>query len=182
MRGDDEVVVQTYMCVHVPPNVLHHTPNTPSPDAHHDAPDVMCVEVTKGRRRIYRARPAHQHAGDLDGFDITDERVSNRNAARAFLAGYLLPQGFPESVAPQYARYMSWRACQYFFGGAMSVYTTRSLLGALGVGGRHKGEAAAAINWVVKDGAGRLGRFLFARWYLGGEGVGGGGEEWIWCK
>lgn len=26
------------------------------------------------------------------------------------------------------------------------------------------GEAAAAINWVIKDGAGRLGRFLFARW------------------
>lgn len=27
-----------------------------------------------------------------------------------------------------------------------------------------QGEAAAAINWVLKDGAGRLGRFLFARW------------------
>ncbi len=47
--------------------------------------------------------------------------------------------------------------------GAMSVFTTRSLLGALGVGGKHKAEAAAAINWVVKDGAGRLGRFMFAR-------------------
>lgn len=30
--------------------------------------------------------------------------------------------------------------------------------------GRNSGETAAAINWVVKDGAGRLGRFLFARW------------------
>lgn len=27
-----------------------------------------------------------------------------------------------------------------------------------------QGESAAAINWVLKDGAGRLGRFLFARW------------------
>ncbi len=26
------------------------------------------------------------------------------------------------------------------------------------------GEAAAAINWVLKDGAGRLGKFLFGRW------------------
>lgn len=125
----------------------------------------MCVEVTKGRRRLYRARPL-PHADD-QAFDITDERISNRNAAKDLLAGYLLPQGFPESVAPQYASYMRWRACQYFFGGAMSVYTTRSLLGALGVGGRHQGEAAAAINWVVKDGAGRLGRFLFARWCVG---------------
>lgn len=48
----------------------------------------------------------------------------------------------------------------------MSVFTTKSLLGALGVANRHSGEAAAAINWVVKDGAGRLGRFLFARWYV----------------
>lgn len=46
----------------------------------------------------------------------------------------------------------------------MSVYTTRSLLKAVGVANKHSGEAAAAINWVVKDGAGRLGRFLFARW------------------
>ena len=46
----------------------------------------------------------------------------------------------------------------------MSVFTTRSLLRAVGVANKHSGEAAAAINWVVKDGAGRVGRFLFARW------------------
>lgn len=48
--------------------------------------------------------------------------------------------------------------------GAMSVFTTKSLLASLGVSNKRTGEAAAAINWVVKDGAGRLGRFLFARW------------------
>jgi hypothetical protein len=145
--------------------------------------------------------------------------VSHQNRLRGMFADYLLPQGFPESVAPQYATYMGWRAVQYFFGGgrggaqyrrcghrarqaptacsvappachaagapaialasaqskkkkitspghagAMSVFTTGSLLGALGVANRRSGEAAAAINWVLKDGAGRLGRFLFARW------------------
>ncbi|KFM23068.1 UPF0420 protein C16orf58-like protein [Auxenochlorella protothecoides] len=89
---------------------------------------------------------------------------SRRRRAKDILANYLLPQGFPDSVDPQYAKYMSWRAVQYFFGGALSVYTTRSLLGSLGVANRGSGEAAAAINWVVKDGAGRFGRFLFARW------------------
>lgn len=39
-----------------------------------------------------------------------------------------------------------------------------SLLASLGVANKASGEAAAAINWAVKDGAGRLGRFLFARW------------------
>ena len=67
------------------------------------------------------------------------------------------------------------------------MFTTQSLLGALGVAGRYSGEAAAAINWVIKDGAGRLGRLLFARWgreldcelkqfrLMGERGGGGGG-------
>ena len=51
-------------------------------------------------------------------------------------------QGFPESVAPQYASYMGWRGVQYFFGGAMGVFTTKCLLGALGVAGRHSVRSA----------------------------------------
>lgn len=58
-------------------------------------------------------------------------------------------QGFPESVAPQYAPYMFWRGVQYLFGGAMSVFTTTSLMAALGVAGKYGGEASAAINWWV---------------------------------
>ena len=100
----------------------------------------------------------------VKAFDISDEIVSNQHKLRDVFADFLLPQGFPDSVAPQYAKYMGWRGVQYFFGGAMSVYTTKSLLKALGVGQKFAGESAAAINWVVKDGAGRMGRFLFARW------------------
>ena len=91
-------------------------------------------------------------------------QVSGFKHAQQLLQSYLLPQGYPKSVALEYANYMAWRGCQYFFGGAISVFTTRSLLGALGVAGKRSGETAAAINWRVKDGAGRAGRFLFARW------------------
>ncbi|KAI8464617.1 MAG: vitamin B6 photo-protection and homoeostasis-domain-containing protein [Monoraphidium minutum] len=94
---------------------------------------------------------------------MVEDEQTHQGRLKEIVRSYLLPQGFPDSVAPQYARYMGWRGVQYFFGGAMSVFTTKCLLGALGVG-RHSGEAAAAINWVLKDGAGRLGRFLFARW------------------
>ncbi len=131
----------------------------------------------------------------------------------AVVRSMLLPHGFPDSVDPQFAPYMSWRAAQvscpprpihvcsllsplpmlmqrqawlansarscskvafveltvlpspqYFFGGAMGVLSTRSLLGALGISSRRTGEASAAINWVVKDGVGKLSRLLFARW------------------
>lgn len=39
---------------------------------------------------------------------------------------------------------------QYFFGGAMSVFTTRSLLHALGVSRGSATSSAVAVNWVIK--------------------------------
>lgn len=73
------------------------------------------------------------------------------------------------------ARYMMWRSIQYFFGGAISVLTTRSLLTSLGVS-THVGETSAAINWVIKDGAGRMGRFMFAR--IGGRSLDDKAKQW----
>ncbi|KAL6769734.1 hypothetical protein ACKKBG_A40660 [Auxenochlorella protothecoides x Auxenochlorella symbiontica] len=121
---------------------------------------TLCIEHNRRGRRVYKASLLE----NATSFSTIEFKESRRRRAKDILANYLLPQGFPDSVDPQYAKYMSWRAVQYFFGGALSVYTTRSLLGSLGVANRGSGEAAAAINWVVKDGAGRFGRFLFARW------------------
>ncbi|GMH40644.1 hypothetical protein BSKO_08548 [Bryopsis sp. KO-2023] len=120
---------------------------------------MVCLEITKGRKKTYRESKRAE-----GGFETEQEAESSVQKLKGFFSGYLLPQGYPDSVAPQYSLYMGWRGVQYFFGGAMSVFTTRSLLTSLGVAGRRSGEAAAAINWVLKDGAGRLGRFLFARW------------------
>jgi hypothetical protein len=66
-----------------------------------------------------------------------DDPQTHQGRLAALVRSYLLPQGFPESVAPQYAGYMGWRGVQYFFGGAMSVFTTKCLLTSLGVAGRH---------------------------------------------
>ncbi|CAM6091010.1 unnamed protein product [Calypogeia fissa] len=81
----------------------------------------------------------------------------------SFLKSYVVPEGYPNSVAPAYTPYMQWRAVQYFFGGAMSVFTTRSLLHALGVSRKGSASGAVAVHWVIKDGAGRIGRMIFAR-------------------
>lgn len=40
----------------------------------------------------------------------------------------------------------------------LSIFATQSLLAAVGVGAQRSLPAAAAINWVLKDGLGRLGR------------------------
>jgi hypothetical protein len=79
-----------------------------------------------------------------------------------FACSYVVPEGFPESVSAAYAPYMRWRASQYFFGGAMGVFTTRSLLHSIGVS-RGGAPTAVAVNWAIKDGAGRIGKMLFAR-------------------
>lgn len=66
-----------------------------------------------------------------------DDPQTHQGRLLGLVRSYLLPQGFPDSVAPQYASYMGWRGVQYFFGGAMSVFTTKCLLTSLGVAGRH---------------------------------------------
>ncbi len=45
-------------------------------------------------------------------------QVTHRHRVRDVFQDYLLPQGYPDSVAPQYGSYMCWRGVQYFFGGA----------------------------------------------------------------
>ncbi len=141
-------------------NLLRTAPS----DATRDTSDALCVETFQDRMRVYRIQRGTDDGRAYEGFDMLEDCQTNEGRVINMFKSYMLPQGFPDSVAPQYAPYMFWRGVQYFFGGAMSVFTTKSLLGALGVAGKMGGEAAAAINWVVKDGAGRFGRFLFARW------------------
>lgn len=103
---------------------------------------VVVVEYTKGKRRVYRLRAAAAaaEAGEaadgeatppsgatLAGFDILDDAVRGRQRVTDVLADYLLPQGYPASVAPQYKDYMSWRGVQYFFGGACACFSLLSL-------------------------------------------------------
>ncbi|EYU35039.1 hypothetical protein MIMGU_mgv1a003370mg [Erythranthe guttata] len=81
----------------------------------------------------------------------------------AFVRSYVVPEGFPDSVTPSYVPYMKWRALKHFFGGAMGVFTTQTLLSSLGVSRNNVMPGAVAINWILKDGAGRVGKMLFAR-------------------
>ncbi|KAH1243936.1 hypothetical protein AAZX31_07G253000 [Glycine max] len=81
----------------------------------------------------------------------------------SFVTSYVVPEGFPDSVTPSYVPYMTWRALKHFFGGAMGVFTTQTLLSSVGVCRNRAAPGAVAINWILKDGAGRVGKMLFAR-------------------
>ncbi|CAL4900837.1 unnamed protein product [Urochloa decumbens] len=132
---------------------------------------VLCLEEVDGRRWSYVV--------DAAGASVKAKGRASVGAAfkavplqsplppveeiMSFIRSYVVPEGFPHSVTPSYVPYMSWRALKHFFGGAMGVFTTRTLLNSVGVSQSKAVPGAVAINWILKDGAGRVGKMLFAR-------------------
>ncbi|MCO5588451.1 hypothetical protein L7F22_042407 [Adiantum nelumboides] len=130
-----------------------------------DGGQALCVEVT-GRGTQWKYFAAKQGSGRKASstFQVVDTKPNQNPFSDlvAFVRSCIVPEGYPESVSSSYTPYMHWRALKYFFGGAMSVFTTRSLLHAVGVS-QGAASTAVAANWVIKDGAGRIGKMLFAR-------------------
>lgn len=65
-------------------------------------------------------------------------------------------------VSADYWEYVKWRGWHRLFSSMVSIFSTQSLLLAVGVGAKKTLPAAAGINWVLKDGLGRLGRLTVA--------------------
>ncbi|KAL2517303.1 Protein root UVB sensitive 1 [Abeliophyllum distichum] len=82
---------------------------------------------------------------------------------RELVLSLMLPQGFPESVTSDYLEYSLWRGVQGIAAQISGVLATQSLLYAVGLG---KGAipTAAAVNWVLKDGIGYLGKILLSKY------------------
>ncbi|KAG6487070.1 hypothetical protein ZIOFF_055652 [Zingiber officinale] len=133
------------------------------------APRVLCCEEIDGRRWSYvlddvegppgtkaRKGPSLRAVPMQSPVDPLEEMMS-------FIRSYVVPDGFPDSVTPSYVPYMTWRALKHFFGGAMGVFTTRTLLNSAGVSKNTAASGAVAINWILKDGAGRVGKMLYSR-------------------
>ncbi|KAL8527653.1 hypothetical protein ACS0TY_005484 [Phlomoides rotata] len=132
---------------------------------------LICCEEVEGRRWQY-------YAENGNSVTVSGAKRLKKNSIRAvalqtpkapvdelitFIRSYVVPEGFPDSVTPSYVPYMTWRALKHFFGGAMGVFTTQTLLSSLGVARNQSAPGAVAINWILKDGAGRVGKMLFAR-------------------
>ncbi|KAL3843632.1 hypothetical protein ACJIZ3_001035 [Penstemon smallii] len=143
------------------------------PQILHSSLRLICCEEIDGRRWKYFAED-----NDSVGRSSIGSKQLKNNSIRvvslqspkapvdelmAFIRSYVVPEGFPDSVTPSYVPYMTWRALKHFFGGAMGVFTTQTLLNSVGVSRNRATPGAVAINWILKDGAGRVGKMLFAR-------------------
>ncbi|KAJ0972921.1 hypothetical protein J5N97_020880 [Dioscorea zingiberensis] len=127
---------------------------------------ILCCEEVDGRRWSYVAEM--EPSGKVRrGSSVKAVPMQNPgppiDELVSFIRSYVVPEGFPDSVTPSYVPYMTWRALKHFFGGAMGVFTTQTLLNSVGVSRNHAMPGAVAINWILKDGAGRVGKMLFAR-------------------
>ncbi|KAL4580543.1 hypothetical protein LXL04_016741 [Taraxacum kok-saghyz] len=127
---------------------------------------LICYEEVDGRRFKYLA-PSHGAKFNKGSNSIRAVSLQSRKAPAdefiSFIRSYVVPEGFPDSVSPSYVPYMTWRALKHFFGGAMGVFTTQALLHSVGVSKNQAMPGAVAINWIIKDGSGRIGKMLFSR-------------------
>ncbi|KAL2939476.1 Protein root UVB sensitive 6 [Bienertia sinuspersici] len=126
---------------------------------------LICCEEIDGRRWKYVAE--NDSFGKFKKGSVRSVSLQTPQAPidelTSFIRSYVVPEGFPDSVSPSYVPYMTWRALKHFFGGAMGVFTTQTLLTSVGVSRNRATPGAVAINWILKDGAGRVGKMLFAR-------------------
>lgn len=66
------------------------------------------------------------------------------------------------SVSEDYWEYARFRFVQRVASSCISVFATQQMLQAVGLGATRRLPAAAAVNWVLKDGLGRLGKLSVA--------------------
>lgn len=127
---------------------------------------LLCCEEIDGRRWKHLAEndaaSGRFKNGSIHSVCLQTPQAPIEQIA-SFVRSYVVPEGFPDSVTPAYVPYMTWRALKHFFGGAMGVFTTQTLLTSVGVSRNKATPGAVAINWILKDGAGRVGKMLFAR-------------------
>ncbi|KAL8528625.1 hypothetical protein ACS0TY_006170 [Phlomoides rotata] len=100
----------------------------------------------------------------IDSFSIWDFSVSFENGKRKFvrvcraaIRNFFLPR----EVSENYLEYVKWKFLHRVFSSALQVLATQAMFRAIGIGYSRSLPSAAALNWVLKDGLGRLSRCIY---------------------
>lgn len=67
----------------------------------------------------------------------------------------------PREVSRNYLEYVKWKFVHRVSSSALQVLATQAMLRAIGIGNSRSLPLAAALNWVLKDGLGRLCRCIY---------------------
>ncbi|RUP06734.1 vitamin B6 photo-protection and homoeostasis-domain-containing protein, partial [Jimgerdemannia flammicorona] len=82
---------------------------------------------------------------------------------KANLNEMFLPVGYPDTVHECYARFHSWLFLETYIGSAIGVLCSQAMLASLGLGAVEATGGAVAIQWVLKDGFGEIGKLFFIK-------------------
>ncbi|KAK3856406.1 hypothetical protein Pcinc_037268 [Petrolisthes cinctipes] len=92
----------------------------------------------------------------------TVNRLQDRGGR--WLRDVFLPQGYPESVSPDYLRYQFWDSLQAYCSSIAGALSLQATLTGLGVGEGTATPLAATLTWLLKDGSGMIASIAFAYW------------------
>ncbi|XP_071276495.1 RUS family member 1 isoform X1 [Agelaius tricolor] len=98
--------------------------------------------------------------------EVPQAQGNPRERLRRAATRLLLPQGFPESVSPDYGAYQCWDGLQALCSSLCSSLSARAVLEAVGVGDGSASVTGAALTWLIRDGVGILTRIGFV-WLQG---------------
>nr|BAG59128.1 unnamed protein product [Homo sapiens] len=110
-----------------------------------------------GLSRAFTVKPEGRDAGEVGASGAPSPPLSGLQAV-------FLPQGFPDSVSPDYLPYQLWDSVQAFASSLSGSLATQAVLLGIGVGNAKATVSAATATWLVKDSTGMLGRIVFAWW------------------
>ncbi|KAM3586760.1 hypothetical protein VKS41_001817 [Umbelopsis sp. WA50703] len=85
------------------------------------------------------------------------------NSLRQSMREMFLPVGYPESVHECYAKFHAWLFLETYVGSAIGVLCSQAMLASLGLGEAEAAGGAVAIQWVLKDGIGEVGKLFFIK-------------------
>ncbi|XP_075345505.1 RUS family member 1 [Mycteria americana] len=119
-------------------------------------------------RELWGPREAARYRGDPRGGlqRLVPPGACPQSCLRRAAARVLLPQGYPESVSPDYLQYQCWDALQALCSTLTGALATRAVLQAVGVGDSAATVTGATLAWVLRDGVGMVTRITFA-WLQG---------------
>ncbi|XP_028215397.1 protein root UVB sensitive 4-like isoform X3 [Glycine soja] len=93
-------------------------------------------------------------AAAASGVDFDDRWL---RACGSVVWDFFIPRG----VTGNYVEYVKWKLLHRVFSSALQVLATQAMFTAMGVGFSCSLPSAAALNWVLKDGLGRLSRCIY---------------------
>lgn len=137
-----------------------------SAQQHQQQPFVLPVAIKRGNKRLVCVWDG-QAISSVSAEALEAGAAGTAAPLRAWLSKLAdaLAESFlpnPRDVTDDYWHWLPWRLSQRFFSSTMTNFSTQSLLMAVGVGAKRSLAASAAINWMLKDGLGRLARMTVA--------------------